>query len=115
MKTTKVMFADSKNSNKEIGEREHRFFHESDWESSFSKKNAYEKRFPASCTKVATLAYVPESPYCDIKKKIIVSKEVVQIIKDSEKARDNFSKYPSYLQEMTGTPARFIAGDEINI
>ncbi|MGR3951396.1 MAG: serine hydrolase [Chlamydia sp.] len=79
------------------------------------QKNAYEKRFPASCTKVATLAYVLASPYCDIKKKIIVPKEAVRIIKDSEKARDNFSKYPSYLQEMTGTSARFIAGEEITI
>ncbi|KAM9955150.1 hypothetical protein ACTFIW_008814 [Dictyostelium discoideum] len=39
------------------------------------QKNEYAKRFPESCTKVATLAYVLASPYCDIKKKIIVPKE----------------------------------------
>ncbi|KAM9955002.1 hypothetical protein ACTFIW_000832 [Dictyostelium discoideum] len=46
---------------------------------------------------------------------MIVPKEAVRIIKDSEKARDYFSKYPSYLQEMTGASAQFIAGEEITI
>ncbi len=79
------------------------------------QKNAYEKRLPASCTKVATLSYILSRPNLNLNQKIIVPPEAVKILNDAEKARDNFYKHPSYIQEATGTSARFVKGEEVSL
>lgn len=79
------------------------------------QKRAHEPLYPASCTKIATLAYILSLPNLNYDAKLTVPPEAVKIIKDAEKARENFSKYPSYLQEATGTSARLQAGEVITV
>lgn len=79
------------------------------------QKAAHQKLFPASTTKIATLAYVVSSPGLDIHQKIVVPAEAVKTVLDVEKSRDNFSRYPSYVLEARGSSAGFKSGEVITV
>lgn len=78
-------------------------------------KEIHKPLYPASCSKIATLAYIISNPHLNLDTVITVPQEAVRIVRDSEKAKDNFSKYPSYVQEATGSSAHLVAFEKITI
>jgi D-alanyl-D-alanine carboxypeptidase (penicillin-binding protein 5/6) len=79
------------------------------------QKAAHQKLYPASTTKIATLAYILSSSGIDIHQKIVVPSDAVKSVLDSEKSRDNFSRYPSYILEARGSIAGFKAGEVLTV
>lgn len=77
------------------------------------QRSAHEKMYPASTTKVALLSYVLNTPGIDLTQKLVVPQEAVKAVSDVEKGRDNFSKYPSYVLESSGSLAGFKTGEII--
>lgn len=63
------------------------------------QKNAFQPRYPASITKIATGLYIIKFfPYL-MDKHVRCSKEALRCITEAEKSKDNYSKYPSYVLE----------------
>jgi len=80
-----------------------------------SERNAHQKMYPASTTKIATLAYVLSTPDLDLQQRIVVPKEAVRILSDVEKSRDHFTHYPSYVLEARSSLAGLKAGEIITL
>jgi D-alanyl-D-alanine carboxypeptidase (penicillin-binding protein 5/6) len=80
-----------------------------------SQQGAHRKLYPASTTKIALLAYVLSSNTVDLDQKLVVPAEAVKSLSEKEKAKDNFSKYPSYILESVSTIAGFQAGEVITL
>jgi len=80
-----------------------------------SERNAHHKMYPASTTKIATLAYVLSTPDLDLQQRIVVPSEAVRILSDVEKSRDHFTHYPSYVLEARSSLAGFKAGEIITL
>lgn len=74
------------------------------------QRAAHKKMYPASTTKVATALYVLSTPDLDLNQKLVVPLEAVKSVSIAERARDNYTKYPSYILE-TGVSA--LAGFKI--
>ena len=77
------------------------------------QRAAHQKMYPASTTKVATLAYVIRTPGLDLNQKIAVPPEAVKAVSEAEKSRDNYSKYPSYILEMGASSLAGLKSGEI--
>lgn len=78
-----------------------------------SQQGAHRKLYPASTTKVVLLAYVLNSNTIDLDQKLVVPAEAVKSL--SEKEKNNFDKYPSYMLENGGSSAGFQAGEVITL
>lgn len=79
------------------------------------QQKAHTKRYPASTTKVPLLAYVLNTNTIDLNQKLVVPAETVKAVSATEKAKDNFSKYSSYILEHGSTIAGFQAGETISL
>lgn len=79
------------------------------------QKDAHVKQYPASTTKIATVAYVLHLSSVDLQQKIVVPPECVRTVSDEEKSAENFSKYPSYVLEAHGSSAGFKAGEIVTL
>jgi serine-type D-Ala-D-Ala carboxypeptidase (penicillin-binding protein 5/6) len=80
-----------------------------------AQRSAHLKCYPASTTKIATLAYIVSTQGLDIHQKIIVPHEAIKALPDVEKSRDNFALYPSYVLEARGSSAGLKAGEVITV
>lgn len=79
------------------------------------QRAAHQKMYPASTTKVALLASILTTPNIDLDQKLVVPPEAVKAVADSEKSRDNFSKYPAYILETRASIAGFKPGEIIRL
>ena len=80
-----------------------------------SQQGAHKKQYPASTTKIALVAYILNASTIDLDQKLVVPFEAVRTVSPSEKAREKFSKYPSYILESDGSIAGFQAGEVISL
>ena len=80
------------------------------------QRAAHKKMYPASTTKVATALYVLKTPGLDLNQKLVVPQEAVKSVSIGERAKDHYSKHPSYFLE-TGVSslAGLKAGEVITI
>lgn len=78
------------------------------------EKNAYDKVFPASITKIATALYMLDSKKSLLEETAEVSKEAVRSISSAEKVSSKY-KLPPYLLEMDGTSYGLAEGEVIPI
>jgi D-alanyl-D-alanine carboxypeptidase (penicillin-binding protein 5/6) len=80
------------------------------------QRAAHQKMYPASTTKIATLAYVVSTAGLDLNQQLVVPAEAVRAVSVGEKSRDNFSKYPAYILEAgASSMAGFKAGEVIRL
>ena len=61
------------------------------------QQNAHRKQYPASTTKIATVAYALSANPIDLDQKLVVPAEAVKAVSEGEKAKDNYGKHPSYI------------------
>jgi D-alanyl-D-alanine carboxypeptidase (penicillin-binding protein 5/6) len=80
------------------------------------QRAAHKKMYPASTTKIATALYVLNTPGLDLNQKLVVPQEALRAVSAVERARDNYTKYPSYILETGGcTLAGFKTGEIITV
>ena len=80
------------------------------------QRAAHKKMYPASTTKIATALYVLNTPGLDLSQKLVVPQEALKALSAIERARDDYTKYPSYFLETGGcTVAGFKTGEIITV
>jgi D-alanyl-D-alanine carboxypeptidase (penicillin-binding protein 5/6) len=79
------------------------------------QKGAHKKCYPASLTKIATVAYITCTQPVDLNKRIVVPSEAVRAVSCAQRKQDNYTKYPTYILEIGGSSAGLKTGEEISM
>lgn len=77
-------------------------------------KNAHTPRFPASVTKVATALYTIKFFPHLMNVRVKCSQKALGCLKEAEKSKNNFSKYPSYVLETDMSHMGLKVGEEMS-
>ncbi len=77
-------------------------------------KNATDKHFPASITKIATGLYTIKQFKHLLNKRVQCPPEALRCLTEAEKSKGNFSKYPSYVLETDMSHMGLKVGEEMS-
>lgn len=77
------------------------------------QKNAYQPKYPASITKIATGLYVIKSFPHLMDRRIRCSQNALKCLTEAEKSKGNYSKYPSYILETDMSHMGLKVGEEM--
>lgn len=80
-----------------------------------AQRAAHKKCYPASITKIATVAYITSNQTIDLEKRLIVPSEAISAITCAQRRQNSYSNYPSYILEIGGSSAGLKAGEEISV
>ncbi len=79
------------------------------------EKNAHHKYYPASITKIATAIYMIEKYPQDMQKMLTASQEALGWVSETEKARDNYNRYPSHWMETGASHIGLKRGESLSV
>jgi len=77
------------------------------------KKNASQKMYPASCTKMAFALYAIKYHQNIFNKKLICSQNALKAMPESQKSKNNFANVPSYVLETDASHMGLKVGEEM--
>ena len=81
-----------------------------------TQRAAHKRMYPASTTKMATVLYVLSTPGLDPNQKLVVPQDAVKAVSIVERARDNYSRHPSYILEAgVSSLAGFKIGEVVTV
>lgn len=78
------------------------------------QKNAFQPRYPASITKIATGLYTVKFFSHLMNKRIICSREALKCVTEAEKCQGDYSKYPSHVLETDMSHMGLKVGEEMS-
>lgn len=77
------------------------------------EKNASQRMYPASCTKIAFALYAIKFHEKHFQRSLSTSKNAVKCMHESQKSKDNFSLVPSYVLETDASHMGLKVGEEL--
>lgn len=78
------------------------------------EKNASQRMYPASCTKIAFALYAIKFHEKHFQRRLSVSRNAVKCMHESQKSKDNFGQVPSYVLETDASHMGLKVGEELN-